>query len=79
MEGVTWLRKKLKCGREMAPLKILKGKGSGNNILGTFSHKGTVMNRALVTMLGTLIHVSLRPSMALLLDNKFSASSMAGT
>lgn len=53
----TWLRKNLKWGRETVPFKILNGRGSGNNISGIFGHKGTVTNSALVTTLGTLIHV----------------------
>jgi len=41
----------------MAPLKILKGRGSGNNTVGLFSHPGTGMNSVLVTVLGTLTRV----------------------
>lgn len=44
-------------GKETTPLEILKGRGSGNNIVGTFSHRRAVMSSALVTVLGTCTHV----------------------
>lgn len=44
-------------GKETTPLEILKGRGSGNNIVESFSHRGASMSSALVTMLGTRTHV----------------------
>lgn len=49
-------------GGQRVPFKILKGRGSGNNISRTFSLKGTVTNCVLLTVLGTFIHVFLLKS-----------------